>query len=595
MVKRVTRLGSERARQGESPRPVSEPPPKAGEDAAGSEDSEDVMKKRVTRLESARAKQRAKCSYAKVNKGIQALLALQAIQLPRTPKTMQEALAGPDAAHWAKARAKELVGIEERSTWREETPPKGKRVVTSKWAFRTSWEADGSIKYRARIVARGFSQVPGFDFDKTYAPTLQFKTLMCVLGMVAHLDLEAEATDVGSAYLESKIDKVIFLLLPKDLWGADGTPKTALLLKALYGLKQAGELWSRLMGTTLSEQGFTRCASDTCLWTRTTAEGARVFLLLYVDDIVIISAKQRLINEVKFFLDQRFKMKHQGPLSHFLGMEIVRDRANRLVTVSQSLYARAIVQEFLQEGATASDIPGTPSVKLRLVQKGTESLLHDVVGKLRYLADRTRPDLLTAVNALGSGAAQPGPEHVRAAKRVLRYLKGTPESSMILGGKQSIVPLAYCDASYTAEGDSRSQFGYAIHLNESGANIARAKTGTTVPHSPCEAEVKAMDEVVREIVWLRVLLEELGQPQEGPTLIYSDSTAGIDQISAFKNSSKARHYVRDLNYLRESVERGVVRFEHIGTDENRSDMLTKDLGYEKFSRFAREIMGGEIG
>jgi hypothetical protein len=92
-----------------------------------------------------------------------------------------------------------------------------------------------------------------------------------------------------------------------------------------------------------------------------------------------------------------------------------------------------------------------------------------------------------------------------------------------------------------------------------------------------------------------VLLEELGQPQEGPTLIYSDSSAGIDQISAFKNSSKARHYVRDLNFLRESVERGVVRFEHIGTEDNRSDMLTKDLGYAKFSRFAREVMRGENG
>jgi hypothetical protein len=262
--------------------------------------------------------------------------------------------------------------------------------------------------------------------------------------------------------------------------------------------------------------------------------------------------------------------------------------------VSQTVYARSIVDEFLGASAKPSDIPGIPSTKLRLVPKGNEEPMHDLVGKLRYLADRTRPDILTSVNALGSGAAAPGPEHIRAAKRVLRYLKGTTESAIVLGGRSSTVPLAYCDASYTADGDSKSQFGYSVHLHKSGANIVRSKTGTTVPHSPCEAEVKAMDEVVREIMWLRVLLEELGFPQLEPTLVYSDSTAGIDQTSAFKNSSKARHYTRDINFLREAREIGIVRFKHVGTDHNRADMLTKDLGFDKFSRFARAVMKGKL-
>jgi hypothetical protein len=258
------------------------------------------------------------------------------------------------------------------------------------------------------------------------------------------------------------------------------------------------------------------------------------------------------------------------------------------------VYARAVVAEFLNAEAKPSDIPGVPSVKQRLVPNGSEEPMLDLVGKLRYLADRSRPDLLTAVNALGSGAAQPGPEHVRAGKRVLRYLKGTLESTLTLGGTGSLLPLAWCGTSYTADGDSKSQFGYSVHLHGSGASIVRSKTGTSIPHSPCEAKVKAMDEVVREIMWLRVLLEELGYPQLEPTLVYSDSTAGIDQVGAFKNSSKARHYVRDLNFLREARERGIVRFKHVGTDNNRADMLTKDLGYEKFARFAREVMRGEF-
>jgi hypothetical protein len=140
-----------------------------------------------------------------------------------------------------------------------------------------------------------------------------------------------------------------------------------------------------------------------------------------------------------------------------------------------------------------------------------------------------------------------------------------------------MIPLAYCDASYTAEGDSKSQFGYCVHLHSSGANIVKSKTATIIPHSPCENEVKAMDELTRELVWLRELLCEVGMEQTEPTLVYTDSTAGIDQLSAYKNSTKARHYCRDLNYLRQAIDSKVVGFRHIPGDDNRADTLTKNL------------------
>jgi hypothetical protein len=285
------------------------------------------VEKRVTRQATAFLQPRdpatehqwARANCAAVNSSIQAFLAMDSFRLPTVPKTMAEALAGPDAEHWAKAREKELSGIAERETWCDEDPPKGKKPITSKWAFRTSWEPNGTVKYRARIVARGFSQVPGTDFEHTYAPTLQFKTLLCLLGMVAHLDLEAEATDVGSAYLESKIDKLIYMVLPRNLWDPGRPPRTVRLLKALYGLKQAGELWAKLMGDKLQLDGFKRTASDACLWTKVLPNGDRVYLVIYVDDIVIASPTRESIDAVKAMLDARFKMKHQGEVTRFLG------------------------------------------------------------------------------------------------------------------------------------------------------------------------------------------------------------------------------------------------------------------------------------
>jgi hypothetical protein len=120
----------------------------------------------------------------------------------------------------------------------------------------------------------------------------------------------------------------------------------------------------------------------------------------------------------------------------------------------------------------------------------TRDLLHDIVGKLRFLADRTRPDLLSAVNALGSAAARPGKEHVRAARRILRYVKGSIESDLVLGGASGLIPVGFCDASYTGDGDSKSQYGYCIHLNRTWANIIKSKTSTVIPHSPCKAKSK---------------------------------------------------------------------------------------------------------
>jgi hypothetical protein len=205
------------------------------------------------------------------------------------------------------------------------------------------------------------------------------------------------------------------MALPKDLW-VGGELRTVKLLKALYGLKQAGELWNKLFNQFMHENGFTRCTSDVCLYTKRYENGEVAYIMTYVDDLLLAARSQSIIDEIKRMLEGRFKMKHQGVVTQYLGMGIKRDRENRTISVSQSVYARATVDKYLTESATVSDIPGIPSVKLRLVEDGDERPLHDIVGKLRFLADRSRPDLLSAVNSLGSGAAKPSKEHVRAAR-----------------------------------------------------------------------------------------------------------------------------------------------------------------------------------
>jgi hypothetical protein len=185
------------------------------------------------------------------------------------------------------------------------------KPIISKWAFRVSWNPDGTVKYRCRIVAKEFKQQPGADFDLTFAPTLQLKTALVMSGIVAAEDWEAEVTDVGSAYLESKIDKELYMLLPKDLW-VEGEPRVFRLSKVIYELKQAGELWSRPLASYLRDIGFSRCTSDTCLYRKTTSDGGSVYIMVYVDDLIIVARSRELIDEVKASLEKRFSMKHQG-------------------------------------------------------------------------------------------------------------------------------------------------------------------------------------------------------------------------------------------------------------------------------------------
>jgi hypothetical protein len=193
-----------------------------------------------------------------------------------------------------------------------------------------------------------------------------------MLGIIAYEDLEAELTDAGNAYLESHIDKELYTLLPKDLW-VDGSLAVVCLHKAIKGLKQAGELCCRLLSEYLGSMGFDKSISDTCLFIRLESDGSRTFIMAYVDNLILVAPSRRRISKVKTDLEKRFTMKHQGDLSQFLGMTIKRNRENRTLTINQSVYARAVVAEMLVSAAKTADIPGTPSVKLRLLPDGERS------------------------------------------------------------------------------------------------------------------------------------------------------------------------------------------------------------------------------
>ena len=183
--------------------------------------------------------------------------------LPPTPADWPEALSGPNAKEWTAAR-EEKVGIDNHGTWEDAPDYKG-RTAKSRWAFRVSRELGGTIKFRARLIDKGFSERKGIDYFETFAPTVSLKALLSILHLAASNDWEIRSMDVGKAYLEATLDTDIYMDLPAE---GNQPPRRVKLIKSVYGLKQAGELWNKLLDKTLRDLGFKRSFSDPCIYVR---------------------------------------------------------------------------------------------------------------------------------------------------------------------------------------------------------------------------------------------------------------------------------------------------------------------------------------
>jgi hypothetical protein len=517
--------------------------------------------------------------------------------LPSTPQTLEEALSGPDREHWIEALRKEIREILTRKTFSyvpNNKLPKNRKAVKSKLAFRVTREPDGSIKYKVRWVACGYSQVPGRDYDATYSPCAQAKTFFMLLNLAAVHNWSISGLDVGNAYLEANIDKEIYMSLPKEL-----APHTTYvqLHKSLYGLKQAGELWNKLLNSViLSDPDFQRCANDVCLYVKRT-EYELLILLTHVDDILIISPSDITISNFKEFMKKKFvKIKDLGDaISRYLSIDITQSKSTEnsipKVIINQKEYMLKVTSKNAPTNNMKS-IPADPAINLRLTPAGEAPPTYDLVGEGRFLGDRTRPDILLALSHLGSNMTKPSIIHHREAIRLFEYLNYTSDLSLNFGG-DSIDLFAFSDASYSPEGDSKSQLGYTIFLNKySGAFLSKSKKATTVADSSAMSEIQALHLCLNEILWVRSILKELGFIITHPTPIYIDNKAAEDLCNVYSNSEKTKHINMRINKIRESIYLGDIHLIHIDTKNNIADIFTKPLARPQFEKLRDPLLNG---
>ena len=381
------------------------------------------------------------------------------------PQSYAEAINhSTNSEKWKKAIAEEYESLIKNHTWDlVEDLPDGRKLVTCRWLFKHKRDALGRIiRFKARLVGRGFTQVYGVDFMETYAPVAKLQSLRILLALGAVEDYEIDQMDVVTAFLIPDLPEVIYMEQPEgfEKHSKGGKKQYCRVRKGLYGFKQSAFLWNKRWTKHMKKLGFYQCKSDPCVFIdRVTG----VILAIYVDDSWIMGKREE-VDKVKRELQAEFEMKDLGPLEYFLGMSVSRDRKRRTITLSQGPYLRTILDHFGMLRANSVSTPVAVGTDLSSSTENDELVepkeYQCLVGSMMWAMIGTRPDMAFEICLVSQFNSCPNTTHGNVAKRGLRYLSGSQDVMLVFDGKQGINMVGYVDASHTSLKKKRPVSGW---------------------------------------------------------------------------------------------------------------------------------------
>ncbi|KAJ9565087.1 hypothetical protein OSB04_001053 [Centaurea solstitialis] len=392
------------------------------------------------------------------------------IGIMKDPVSYSQAIASDNSEKWIDAMNDELKSMADNQVWDLTQLPDGHKAVASKWIFKTKRDCNGNVeRYKARLVAKGFTQKDGIDYKETFSPVSKKDSLRIIMALVAHYDLELHQMDVKTAFLNGELQEEVYMSQPEGYTLKGQEDKVCKLKKSIYGLKQASRQWYLKFNETINAFGFEENVVDPCIYLKISGRKF-IFLVLYVDDILLASSDLGLLHETKVYLSKNFEMKDMGEASYVIGIEISRDRSRGLLGLSQKAYIERVLERFAMATCSASVAPIQKGDKFGLYQcpknelerKQMEKIPYaSLVGSLMYAQVCTRPDISFAVGMLGRYQVNPGMDHWRAAKKVLRYLQGTKDLCLTYRKSEQLELVGYSDSDYAKCVDTmKSTSGY---------------------------------------------------------------------------------------------------------------------------------------
>ncbi|KAJ9551582.1 hypothetical protein OSB04_015627 [Centaurea solstitialis] len=483
---------------------------------------------------------------------------------PHAPTSVIKALKDPT---WRNAMQLEFDALIRNNTWELDPPHTSQNVIGSKWVFRIKYNPDGSIeRCKARLVAKGFHQRPGIDYSETFSPVIKPTTIRLVLSLAVCRGWSLRQLNINNAFLQGTLNEHVYMSQPTGFVDKDNPTHVCKLNKAIYGLKQAPRAWYTELKTFLLSSGFRNSISDPSLFLYQHGD-ATIYLLVYVDDIIVTGPSPFHLNKFINTLAARFSLKDLGPLSYFLGIEVIPNTHGLFLNQTKYLHDLLVKYHMHDSKPVSTPLALNPPLSSRTtspIQNHTD--YRAILGSLQYLSF-TRPDVAYAVNKLSQYMQCPSNDHWLALKRLLRYLNGTSHYGIQLYSQSPIRLHAFTDADWARDTDNYiSTTGYLVYLGRNPISWS-SKKQRTVARSSTEAEFRAIADTTAEVLWLRYLLTELGISLPQQPAIYCDNLGATHYSANPVFHSRMKHLALAFHFVREQVQLGTIRVQHIPGDD----------------------------
>ena len=527
----------------------------------------------------------------------------------QSPKTLREARLSPQWPQWQQACNDEVSSIEKHHTYSLVNRPPDKRVLPTHWVLTPKVDGDGVVyRRKARLVVNGDRQRSGIDVKETFAPTATAAARRTQLSLAAERNYEIHQADIKTAFLHGELEEEVYVEQPPGF--GNGNPNLVWRLhRSLYGLKQAPRCWWKKLTEELRTLGFHPCMSDSGIYVNMSTPDCPVYLGVFVDDMIIVTPQVAAVEQFKGQLTKLFEIHDLGEVKDFLGASIIRDREERVLYMRNT----AKIDEYVESFGLGSETQRVrcpmsqsflPTIKPHLVVPATQlaseikegagvpleagNRFGELVGCLMYIANQTRPDISTAVGILSQFRAAPTTSHWNEGLRILRYLKDTRLYALRLGGGGPVLE-AYTDADYGGCKDTyRSRSGFLVKVL-GGVVSWGSKKQKILSTCTVDSEFVAASLAIKEVIWLRGLLTELGV-KVGKVNLVCDNNGCLSHLRDPLISGATKHSAIRFHFAREAVDDGQVVPGYVGTDDNIADIFTKPLPPVVFEKH-REGLG----
>ncbi|GJX88412.1 retrovirus-related pol polyprotein from transposon TNT 1-94 [Tanacetum coccineum] len=495
------------------------------------------------------------------------------------PKDVKEALKDKS---WIVAMKEKINQFVANDVWELVPLPMSQSVIGTKWVFRNKLDENGIVsRNKARLVAQGYNQQEGIDYDETYAPVARLESIRILLAIACANDFKLYQMDVKSAFLNGFINEEVYVAQPPGFIDFQKPNYVYKLKKALYGLKQAPKAWYDRLKAFLIKHEYSMGMVDNTLFTKK-SKSHLIIVQIYVDDIIFGSTSQNLCDDFAKIMHDEFEMSMMGELNFFLGLQIKQMEDG--IFFNQSKYIKEMLKKFGLEDSKPTKTPMSTEIKLTKDDEADSvdsSKYRGMIGSLLYLT-ASRPDIMFSVCLCARFQENPKTTHLEAVKRIFRYIRGTSHLGLWYPKGTGIETIVYADSDHAGDYvDRKSTSGVCTFM---GCCLTSwfAKKQTALAISTTEAEYVSAGKACQQALWMKQALIDYGIRLDDVSIM-CDNKGAIDLSKNPVQHSRTKHIEIRHHFLRDNVQKGNISIEKVASEDNIADIFTKPLKREVFN------------